>query len=68
METMFMDEGFGSLDAETLDKAMVVLQQLTGSHRLIGIVSHVEALKERIDKKIVVEKLNGGKSVLKLIA
>lgn len=68
METMFIDEGFGSLDAETLDKAMVVLQQLTGSHRLIGIVSHVEALKERIDKKIVVEKLNGGKSVLKLIA
>lgn len=68
MDTMFIDEGFGSLDSETLDKAMAVLQQLTGSHRLIGIVSHIEALKERIEKKIVVEKMIGGKSELKLIA
>ena len=67
MDTMFIDEGFGSLDSETLDKALAVLQQLTGSHRLIGIVSHIEALKERIEKKIVVEKMIGGKSELKLI-
>ena len=51
-----MDEGFGSLDEEALGQAMRALQQLTEGNRLVGIISHVSELKERIDKKIVVTK------------
>lgn len=57
LDAMFIDEGFGSLDSNALEKALSILTELsnTGS-RTIGIISHVEALKERIDNKIVVEK------------
>jgi exonuclease SbcC len=53
---MFVDEGFGSLDEETLSKAIDVLAGLTEGNRLVGIISHVEELKQRIDKQIVVTK------------
>lgn len=56
LDTMFVDEGFGSLDDESLEQAMRALASLSEGHRLVGIISHVGALKERIDKKIIVKK------------
>lgn len=56
LDAMFIDEGFGSLDEDSLEQAIRILQSLSGSHRLIGIISHVAALKQRIDKKIIVTK------------
>lgn len=56
LDTMFIDEGFGSLDEETLDQAMETLASLGDGNRLVGIISHVGELKERIDRKIVVTK------------
>ena len=56
LDAVFIDEGFGSLDRESLDQAVRILQELTGSGRLAGIISHVEELKERIDRKIYVKK------------
>lgn len=60
IDTLFIDEGFGSLDAESLDQALRTLTTLTGRNKLIGIISHVSELKERIDHQIVVEKGNSG--------
>ena len=62
LETMFVDEGFGSLDSESLESAMNALMDLGDSNRLVGIISHVEALKQRIDKKITVKKTANGAS------
>lgn len=56
LDTMFVDEGFGSLDDETLSKAVKVLNGLTEGNRLVGIISHVTELKQCIDKQIVVTK------------
>lgn len=56
LDTVFIDEGFGSLDRESLNQAMGILRELAGSRRLAGIISHVDELKERIDKKILVRK------------
>ena len=55
-DTMFVDEGFGSLDEDALDQAIRALKDLSQGSRLVGIVSHVAELKERIDKKIIVTK------------
>lgn len=60
MDSLFVDEGFGSLDEEALGQAMKALQQLTEGNRLVGIISHVAELKERIDRKIVVTKSRTG--------
>ena len=62
LDTMFVDEGFGSLDEETLQQAMRALQSLTESNRLVGIISHVGALKNQIDKQILVTKQPAGGS------
>ncbi len=67
LETMFVDEGFGSLDAETLQLAMNALNGLTESGRLIGMISHVEELKRRIPKQIVVHKAGGSGSTAEII-
>ena len=56
LDTLFIDEGFGSLDGETLQQALSALLDLTQGNRLVGIISHVEQLKERIDQQIVVRK------------
>lgn len=56
LDTMFVDEGFGSLDEDALDQAIRALKDLSQGSRLVGIVSHVTELKERIDKKIIVTK------------
>lgn len=56
MDTMFVDEGFGSLDEEARGEAIKILLELAGDRRLVGIISHVTELKEQIDRKLVVEK------------
>lgn len=56
LDTMFVDEGFGSLDAESLEQAMKALLSLSEGNRLVGIISHVGELKDRIPKQIVITK------------
>lgn len=60
LDAMFVDEGFGTLDEEALNQAMKALNGLAEGSRLVGIISHVAELRERIDKKIVVTKERGG--------
>lgn len=59
IESLFLDEGFGTLDAETLDSALDALDALNASGKTIGVISHVEAMKERIPVQIKVRKVNG---------
>ena len=59
LDTMFVDEGFGSLDDATLDQAISSLASLSEGNRLVGIISHVGELKERIDKQLVVTVTQG---------
>ena len=66
IDTMFVDEGFGSLDEESLDHAMKALSTLSQSNKLIGIISHVSELKNRIDKQIVITKDQNGCSHVKI--
>ena len=68
LDTMFVDEGFGSLDEESLQQALKALSALTESNRLVGIISHVSELKTRIDKQIVVKKEKSGGSRVEMIA
>lgn len=63
MEMMFIDEGFGSLDANARKQAIEVLQQLAGDKRVIGIISHVTELKEQMEHKLVVSRLDKGSRV-----
>lgn len=63
LDSMFIDEGFGSLDEESLRQAMELLSGLAGGSRMIGIISHVGELKNRIDKKIIISKNLTGSSV-----
>jgi exonuclease SbcC len=64
IDTLFIDEGFGTLDPDTLEVALAALEQLQGTGKTIGIISHVEALKERISTKIEVRRGAGGLSTL----
>lgn len=62
VDTLFIDEGFGALDGESLDQACETLVGLVEHNRLIGIISHVPELRERIDSQLVIEKTNSGSS------
>ena len=59
----FIDEGFGSLDDSTREQAVRVLVELAGENRLVGIISHVNELKEQIDTKLVVKKTAKGSRI-----
>ena len=63
VDTLFIDEGFGSLDVESREQAINTLNMLTDNNKLIGIISHVTELKERIDKKIIIKKTAEGSKV-----
>ncbi len=63
LDSMFVDEGFGSLDEEALSQAVKALSSLADGHRMVGIISHVAELKERIENKIIVTKQCTGKGV-----
>ncbi|WP_309068593.1 SMC family ATPase [Microbacterium sp.] len=65
LDTLFIDEGFGSLDAETLDTAMRTLDELRQGGRTVGVISHVEAMKEQIPAQLRVEQTPQGWSVVK---
>lgn len=67
IDTMFVDEGFGSLDPDALTLAFKALTGLTEGNRLVGIISHVAELKEKIDKQIVVTKRKSGGSYINVI-
>jgi exonuclease SbcC len=66
IRSLFIDEGFGTLDSDTLDIAISALENLQSSGKMIGIISHVEALKDRIGAQIEVSKQAGGYSKIKL--
>ncbi|MCC9166918.1 AAA family ATPase [Pontibacter harenae] len=67
INSLFIDEGFGTLDAETLDAAISTLENLQANGKMIGIISHVEALKERIGTQIKVQKVAGGVSKIMVV-
>lgn len=60
MDALFVDEGFGTLDRRSIDSAMDILIHLTGSDKLVGIISHREELKENIPQQIRVKKTKNG--------
>lgn len=63
IESLFIDEGFGSLDSDSLNQALNILYDLSGNHKLIGVISHVSELKNQIDNKILVKKTNAGSEI-----
>lgn len=68
IDTLFVDEGFGSLDEESLNQAIDSLSNVTNGNRLVGIISHVREIKEKIDRKIIVnkDKINGSDITLEI--
>ena len=64
IDTMFIDEGFGSLDSSSISDALNILSSVKGSKRLVGIISHVQLLKETIEASIIVQKDRNGSTLL----
>ena len=67
VETLFIDEGFGSLDEDTLDKAIAVLEQI-GQNRLVGFISHVKEMKGTIQQQVLIDKGPDGSSRIRVKA
>lgn len=67
VESLFIDEGFGSLDSNSLAMAISVLEQLQATGRRVGVISHVEELKERISVRVEVMPVGGGRSSIKVV-
>ena len=67
-DTLFIDEGFGSLDADTLDQVMGVIDDLRDRGRVIGIVSHLTDLKDRVPERLEVRRLADGSSAVRVVA
>jgi len=63
IDTLFIDEGFGALDAESLEQAIQTLVGLAAGNRLVGIISHVSELKEQIDRQVVIKKSSSGSEI-----
>ena len=68
LDTLFIDEGFGMLDSETLDQVMEVIDDLRDRGRVVGIVSHVADLKDRVAERLEVRRLPDGSSAVKVVA
>lgn len=66
IESLFIDEGFGSLDPATLEIAMAALESLQTNGKMIGVISHVDAMKERISTQIQIHKRDGGRSIMEV--
>jgi exonuclease SbcC len=67
LETIFIDEGFGSLDPEALDRAMEALSDLRDTGRMVGIISHVSELKQRVSARLEVEQTQEGSSLSMMV-
>ncbi len=68
LDTLFIDEGFGSLDSQTLDQVMAVIDELRERGRVVGIVSHVADLKDRVPERLEVRRLADGSSAVRVVA
>ena len=68
LDTLFIDEGFGSLDTDTLDQVMAVIDDLRDRGRVVGIVSHVADLKDRVPERLEVRRLPDGSSAVRVVA
>jgi exonuclease SbcC len=66
VESLFIDEGFGALDAQSLGMALSVLERLQATGRRVGVISHVEELKERIAVRVEVTPQGGGRSTIQV--
>jgi len=66
LDAMYIDEGFGSLDEESLSQAVNVLRKLSDDNRIVGIISHVAELKERFDRHLIVSKDDNGISRVRI--
>ena len=67
MDSLFVDEGFGSLDEDALQQALRAMSSLAEGNRLVGIISHVSELKERIDRQVIVKKEKSGGSRVQIV-
>ncbi|MBO0818550.1 MAG: SMC family ATPase, partial [Actinobacteria bacterium] len=68
LDTLFIDEGFGTLDSDTLDQVMAVIDDLRDRGRVVGIVSHLADLKERVPERLEVRRLPDGSSAVRVVA
>ena len=67
IDALFVDEGFGSLDDETLEKAMQALETI-GENRMVGVISHIESMKRTIGQQVLIKKMGDGHSTVRLIS
>lgn len=66
IDALFIDEGFGSLDTETLGKAMAALETI-GENRMVGVISHIDSMKATIGQQVLVQKIGDGRSTVKIV-